>query len=141
MNKNIFIFILCFAIAFATGCTSTGTVITEFDANGKVVKETKTSQSVISSVVESTKDKTVVVWEDVWAGYISASAGTTKDPTPHLDLFIGKVNKGVITLHKDQQELEGISDIIYATRSELSANSTGISSQSTMQKSVSTSSK
>lgn len=125
MNRIFFSLAL---VLLLTGCTSTRSVITEFDSAGKVIKTTETQQSVISSVVESTKDKTVIIWEDGWAAYISCSSGTTEDPTPHGKIFCGQVNKGVISLHKDHQNIQGIAEVIKATKSDVTVNTQGASS-------------
>lgn len=121
-------FVVAALIALTAGCTSTRSIITEFDAAGKIIKTTETQQSVISSVVESTKDKTVIIWEDGWAAYISCSSGTTEDPTPHGKIFCGQVNKGVLSIHKDHQNIQGIAEVIKATKSDVTVNAQGASS-------------
>lgn len=126
MKTTVLTILFIGVITLFTGCTSTQTVIKEFDANGKVIKETKTSESVISSVVNSTKDKTVVAWEDVFAGGISVSSGTSDNPTPHGKIYIGKYNKGVITLHKEHKDIQGLSSVIMATKSEVTSDLSGI---------------
>lgn len=124
--------ILCllFALVLLTGCASTKSVITEFGADGKIVKVTETTESVISTVVESTKNKTLIVWEDGLTGYISASAGTAEDPTPTGKIFVGKVNKGVISIHAEHKNLTDVAKVIIATKSNTSADFTGFKSES-----------
>ena len=119
----------------ATGCASTASTILEYDSAGNVVKQTQTSESVIKTVTDSTKNKSVIVWEDGWAAYISVSSGTTEDPTPHGKIFMGKVNKGAISLLPNQSGLTGVSKIIQSTKNDVSASLTdGIeSSSSTIQ--------
>ena len=131
MNRIFFSFAL---VLLLTGCTSTRSVITEFDSAGKVIKTTETQQSVISSVVESTKDKTVIIWEDGWAAYISASSGTTEDPTPHGKIFCGQVNKGVLSIHKEHLNITGIAEVINATKSNVTVNAQGASSSRAAEK-------
>lgn len=128
MKKIFFSFVL---VLLLTGCTSTRSVITEFDSAGKIIKTTETQKSVISSIVESTKDKTVIIWEDGWAAYISASSGTTEDPTPHGKIFMGQVNKGVLSIHKDHKNIKGAAEVIRATKSDVTVNAQGASSTST----------
>ena len=90
--KKITLFLsVCAYVFVLTGCTSTRSTITEYDSSGNIVKTTETSESVIKTVTASTQNKTVVMWEDGWAAYISASSGTTEDPTPHGKIFAGKV--------------------------------------------------
>lgn len=109
-----------------TGCLSpTQTVITDYGADGKIVKETVTSESVIKSVTDSTKDKSVIVWESGWIAYMSATTATAENPSPTFKLGAGKVDKGAITLHKDHKNFP-VADIIKATRSELEVSATGL---------------
>ena len=118
-------------VLLATGCASTSSTILEYDAGGNVVKRTETSESVIKTVTDSTKNKSVIVWEDGWAAYISVSSGTTEDPTPHGKLFAGKVNKGGISMLPNQTGLAGIAKIIQATKSDITASLTdGVSATS-----------
>lgn len=112
---------------FLTACFApTQTTISQYDAQGKLVKTTVTSQSVIKSVVESTKDKSLITWQSGWAAYMSASTATTEDPMPTIKMGAGKIDKGMITLHKDHKDLK-VEQIIKATRSQLTVSSTGVS--------------
>lgn len=114
-----------------TGCAATRSTITEYDATGNILKKTETSESIIATVTKSTQGKTVVMWEDGWAGYISISSGTTEDPTPHGKIFAGKVNKGAISILPNQSGLPGIAKIIQATKSDVSVSLTdGVSATS-----------
>ena len=131
MKTKLFTLILPVLAMFVfTGCASTQSTITEYDASGNILKKTETSESVISSVMKSTKNKSVVMWEDGWAGYISISSGTTEDPTPHGKLFAGKVNKGAVSILPDQKNVIGIAKIIQATKSDLSVSFDGAASES-----------
>ena len=114
-----------------SGCAATQSTITEYDAAGNILKKTETSESIIATVTKSTQGKTVVMWEDGWAGYISISSGTTEDPTPHGKIFAGKVNKGAISILPNQSGLPGIAKIIQATKSDVSVSLTdGVTSTS-----------
>lgn len=123
--RKLFLFLLCGAIAaMVTGCAATRSVITEYDAAGNVSRITESSESVIKTVTDSTQGKTVVMWEDGWAAYISVSSGTTEDPTPHGKIFAGKVNKGAVSILPNQSGLPGIARIIQATKSDLDVSLT-----------------
>lgn len=130
MKFGIDIAILAAALLVLTGCASTRSTITEYDATGNIVKTTETSESVIKTVTASTQSKTVVMWEDGWAAYISASSGTTEDPTPHGKIFAGKTNKGAISVLPDQQNLPGIAQIVQATKSDVAIGFDGLSATS-----------
>ncbi len=130
--KNIASYIIAaiFTLILVTGCTSTRTMITEFDNQGNIVKKTETSESIIKTVTAATEKKTVVMWEDGWAGYLSMSSGTTDDPTPHGKIFAGKTNKGWISILPNQQGLPGIARIIQATKSDITLSADGITASS-----------
>lgn len=132
MKTKLFTLILPVLAMFVfTGCASTQSTITEYDASGNILKKTETSESVISSVVKSTKNKSVIIWEDGWAGYISVSSGTMDDPMPHGKIFAGKVNKGAVSILPDQKNVVGIAKIIQATKSDVSVSLTdGVTSTS-----------
>ena len=130
--KNIASYIIAaiFTLILVTGCTSTRTMITEFDHQGNVVKKTETSESIIKNVTAATEKKTVVMWEDGWAGYLSISSGTLEDPTPHGKIFAGKTNKGWISILPNQQGLAGIARIVQATKTDITLSADGITASS-----------
>lgn len=120
MRKLFFSFAgLTATICLLSGCTATRSIITEYDTEGKVVKKTESSESVIHTVTKSTQNKSVVMWEDGWAAYISVSSGTVEDPSPHGKIFAGKVNKGAISILPNQTGLSGIARIVQSTKSDL----------------------
>lgn len=128
LSTSVKIGFLAAAIALATtGCFSpTQSTITEFGADGKtIVKQTVTSESVIKSVVESTKDKSVFTWESGWNAYIHATTATADNPTPTVKIGAGKVDKGAITLHKDHKDIP-VAEVIKSTRSDLEVTATGV---------------
>lgn len=127
--KTLFMTLATSSLILLTACTSTKTVISEYDKDGKVTKVTETSESIVSTVVKSTKDKTVIIWEDNFSAYISASSGTTEDPTPHGKLFIGKTNKGVISIHKDHKDISGIAEVIQSTKTDSTVSKDQISTK------------
>ncbi len=115
------------AVATLTGCTGTGTTITEYDSEGRVVKVTQTSESVVSSVVASTKDKIVAVYDNSFLAYVSASTATTEDPTPHVKFGIGQADKGMLTMPKECDQ-QYASKIIEAMRAgEIGVSASGVS--------------
>ena len=122
--------LLAITLFMLTGCAATRSTITEYDASGNILKKTETSESVISSVTKSTQNKSVIIWEDGWAGYISVSSGTMDDPTPHGRIFAGKINKGAVSLLPNQSGLPGIAKIIQATKSDLSVGLDGATAES-----------
>ena len=132
MNKQIRNAVFAIGILAGTdGClSSTASTVTEYNTEGKVVKITQTSESILKSVTESTKDKTCIVWESGWLAYICASTATTDDPTPTVKMGVGKVDKGAISLHKDHKELQNnLPAVIHATRDDLSVSVDGVTTK------------
>ena len=107
------------------GC-GTPTVITELDPEtGRVMRTTETRESVIKSVTDSLRNKSVIIWENGWAGYIALSTATLENPTPTGKIFAGKVAKGYISLLPGT-DLTAVAEVITATREDLSVTHQGI---------------
>jgi len=118
--------ILAAIAIFATGCSSTK--IWTFDKDGKAVSYEERNTDIAGSIVESTKDKTVIMWESGWAAYFTASPGTMEDPTPTVKGFGGKIDKGYIGVHKDHANanFDGMAKVIAATSKTLGVSAQGI---------------
>ena len=76
--------------------------------------------------MSSTRNKSVIILKDDWAAYISGSTGTADDQTPHGKIFCGKVNKGCVSILKNQQNIVGIATVIRATKSNIAISFDGI---------------
>ena len=126
----ILVLTVCFLGFALIGCTSTCSTITEYDSAGNITRCTESSESVIKTVMESTANKTVVIWEDGWSGYISMSAGTAEDPTPHGKIYAGKINRGWLSILPNQQGVSNIERIVQATKSDISVTLEGINAAS-----------
>lgn len=124
------LFLAAALAALVTGCTATKSTVREFDANGNLTRETTTSESMVKEVTASTAGKTVIVWENGWAAYLSASTATTDDPTPTVKMWAGKAAKGVISALPNQKNWDGIAKTITATREDLTVTADGIESTS-----------
>ncbi len=118
------------AIPLLGGCgvLANKSTICEFDASGAMTKRTETTESVISDIVKSTTNKTVVAWDNSWIGYVGVSTSTLEDPTPTMKAFVGKADKGVLTLHKDHDVSVAPAIIESARAGEISLSATGITS-------------
>lgn len=119
MKKTIIMIAFSAVMTVLSGCASTSSTVFEFDPDGKVVKETRTTESVMQTLINSTKNKSVVLWEDSLTAYMSVSGGTVDDPTPHGKIFAGKVNRGAVTLLPDQEDVANIAKVIHATKSDV----------------------
>lgn len=124
------LFLAAAVAALVAGCTATKSTVREYDAAGNLTRETTTSESMVKEVTASTAGKTVIVWENGWAAYLSASTATTDDPTPTVKMWAGKAAKGVISALPDQQNWDGIARTITATREDLTVTADGIESTS-----------
>jgi hypothetical protein len=125
MKNIVFLGLLALAVA---GCTSTQSIVKEYDAEGRIVKVTETSESVVTSLTKSTQNKTVIAWESGWTAYLSCSGATTEDPTPTFKMGAGKVDSGLISALPDTK-WEGLPEVIAATRQDLVVNAEGIKNE------------
>lgn len=125
---------ICFLVTGClTGTTETKTTITEFDSEGKVVKTTVTdasTESIVASVMNATREKSVVVWDNSFKAYLSVSWGAVDNPTPHVDAGIGKNDRGYFSLHKNHDSSDGERMIQAARAQEISIKATGMETSS-----------
>ena len=91
--------------AICAGCTATETVIREYDAEGNLLKKTYASESLVKDITESTKNKTLVVWENGWAAYLSASTATTANAAAIIIPLIVQVLSPKDTAQKDKKHI------------------------------------
>lgn len=115
---------ILFIMLLITGCSSSSYRI--YNAEGALVEEGCTRESIVKSITDSTKGKTVVAWESGWCAYISCSVATTDDPTPTIKMYAGKMDRGVVSALPNQKGWNGISKSISATRSDMAVKVTGI---------------
>lgn len=129
MHKLTFAAACAAATLALTGCFSpTQSTLEEFDADGRLTRRTVTSESVIKTVTESTKDKSVIVWDSSWLAYLAVTTSTAEDPTPTMKMGVGRADKGAATIHKDHN-LALLPDIITSARAgEISLSASGIGS-------------
>lgn len=125
--RAVFTIIVFLLLVTLIGCSTTSTVTT-FNDKGQIIKVEEVERGAIDKLMESVKDKTIVIWKSGWAGYVSASPATAQDPTPTLKIFAGKMDEGYISVHKDAQNINwlGVASAISATNKSLSLSATGI---------------
>ena len=114
------------AALLLTGCAGTRTLVREYDASGNLLRECETSESLVASLTESTKGKTVIAWQSGWTAYLSCSAATPEDPTPTFKMGAGKVDSGLISALPGT-DWSGLPGVIAATRQELRVSREGVS--------------
>ncbi len=133
MNRKFLTAMLLFALAWllalCAGCFApTQSTVREFDIEtGAMIRETVSSESVVKNITEATQNKTIIAFDDGWAAYISVSMATLENPTPTGKMFAGSTAHSYLSIHKDQQNMDGIASIIQAIRAgSLSVNKDGI---------------
>ena len=127
MHKLAFLAASAAALLTLPGCFSpTSSTITEYDADGRITRQTVTSESIVKTVTDSTKDKSVVMWDNSWLAYMAVTTSTAEDPTPTMKMGVGRADKGAATIHKDH-DLTLLPAIVEAIRAgEISVSSSGI---------------
>lgn len=116
-----------FVIVLLTGCTST-TTIKEFDLAGNLIKETVADETMTQTIVSSTQNKTIIFWQSGWfvKGKVVMNDVSSGTAFPQFDFQGGKVDTGMALIHKDQQNLDKIPEMLKATRSNLSVTTSGV---------------
>lgn len=122
--RKIELFGISVLLLAVAGCASTS-VVTEFDAEGRIVKTTETTESVAKEVRRSLESKTVAIWTEGWRAEITLSAATAENPTPTGTVNAGNIGTGYLSVRKDQKNTAGIAEIIRAMRSGMLEVGTG----------------
>ena len=131
MRKLILFFIFSSLGVLLSACASTGSTIYTYDSEGRVTQKTVTSESVVKTITDSTKGKTIIAWDNSWLAGISASTATAEDPTPTVKILVGRNDKGFINV-LPQHDISVFKEIIPAIRAgDLNAGVTGVTSTST----------
>ncbi len=119
------------ALLALAGCFApTQSTITEYRDDGTVERVTVTSESVIKTVTESTKLKTVVAWNNSWliGAVIVPPASSAENPAGAVKLLAGKNDEGAATL-SDRHDAKYLPEIIRSARAgELKFSAEGIGS-------------
>ena len=136
MKNKIRLAIPMIAAFLLSGCMIGGgtTTIKELDKDGKVVKETVEKKPFVGYITDSTKDKTLIIWTSGWVAEVSAAFMNTDEPTPHVKIYAGKLDKGIISAKPDTQNWDGIAKAVVATKQDLNLSLTGISGTSSESK-------
>ena len=115
---KIITLIAMLALVIMTGCfAATQSTVREYDPEtGVMLRETISSESVVKNITDATQSKTIVAFDDGWAAYISVTAATLENPTPTGKMFAGRTAHTYMSIHPDQQNLDGIAAVISAIR-------------------------
>lgn len=115
MRKLILFFLISSLCVLLSACASTGSTIYTYDSEGRVTQKTVTSESVVKTITDSTRGKTVIAWDNSWLAGLSISTATTEDPTPTIKILAGRNDKGVINL-LPEHNISALIEVIPAIR-------------------------
>lgn len=110
-----------------TGCGTVTETLTYQD--GKLIKSEKVDADIIGSVMQSTKDKTVIIVRRGWACGFEVSPGTPDEPTAHIKFVAGKYYDLWMSILPSMAGANwtGIASAINATDAPLTASTSGVS--------------
>lgn len=111
------------------GCfSSSEDRIRKFDPSGNLMYEKICSESPVKSILNSMDDKSIILWDNSWIAFISASSFSLEDPAPVLKMGIGHADKGYISL-LGQHDFSPIPETVRAVREDtISLSASGIES-------------
>ncbi len=130
MKKLLILSLMAAGLMLASGC---GTPIktTEYDAAGHVTKVTESNESPIKSMIESTKDKQVLVSDQsyLYGLRFIPPGSSTENPLGIFELIFGRQDKIILTTPMEKikdMAPERITEEIKSARSgEISISPTG----------------
>ena len=111
------------------GCAAGSSISTviEYDTDGRITRRTESAESLAKAITDSTKHKTVILWESGWTAGISCAVASVDDPTPHVRIFAGKADKGMVSALPNQTGWDGIANAVLMTKQDLNVGLTGVS--------------
>lgn len=127
MRKYLFCMFLIGLLFCISGCgTLTESELMEYDSSGKMIRLQRNRESLIHSVMNSTKNKNVVYWESGWRATFSVNMATMEHPTPSFEVYAGKFNRGLISSLPAEKHLGDIANVIRSAKDELEVSRDGI---------------
>lgn len=121
------IIVISMLTAILSGCVLAPTTITEYDADGKITRTTKTP--IPATLSDNLKDKTVVWASNGWGLRLSVSASTSSDLMPGFDLEAGNLHHVIATIPSAATNLDKVADVVSASEMNLTISpTTGVSS-------------
>ena len=114
------------SLSILGGCSSTK--ITEYE-DGKIIKVTETDTSIVSSITDSTKNKSVFNWTTLFCFDLELIMLPVKEMSPRVHLRLGKITNGTMSILSGQANLDDIPPIIDATSGSQTLNKEGYTSK------------
>jgi hypothetical protein len=117
-------------VPFITGCYSIAKTTT-FRLDGSVESVTESKEPLSGQIISSTKNKTVYKWTKGWGADLELGNISADNPTGGFKMKAFNLDEGLLTLHKDQQNLDKVAEIIRACNSSsLSISPSGVTGKS-----------
>ena len=114
------------SLSILGGCSSTK--ITEYE-DDKIIKVTETETSIVSSITDSTKNKSVFNWTTLFGFDLELIMLPVKEMSPRVHLRLGKITNGTMSILSGQVNLDDIPPIIDATSGSQTLNKEGYTSK------------
>lgn len=109
-SNTLILIILSFSLL--GGCSSRK--IVEYE-NGEIVRVTETEDTVVGSITNSTKNKSVFNWTTLFGFDLEFVVFPVKEMSPRVHLRLGKITNGTMSILSGQLNLNEIPSIINAT--------------------------
>ena len=114
------------SLSILGGCSSTK--ITEYE-DDKIIKVTETETSIVSSITDSTKNKSVFNWTTLFGFDLELIMLPVKEMSPRVHLRLVKITNGTMSILSGQVNLDDIPPIIDATSGSQTLNKEGYTSK------------
>ena len=108
-SNTLILIILSFSLL--GGCSSRK--IVEYE-NGEVVRVTETEDTVVGSITNSTKNKSIFNWTALFGFDLELIVLPVKEMSPRVHLRFGKITNGTMSILSGQLNLNEIPSIINA---------------------------
>lgn len=123
-SNTLILIILSFSLL--GGCSSRK--IVEYE-NGEVVRVTETEDTVVGSITNSTKSKSVFNWTTLFGFDLELIVLPVREMSPRVHLRFGKITNGTMSILSGQGNLDDIPSIIDATSGSQTLNKEGYPSK------------
>lgn len=126
--KNFLHILILIILSFSLlgGCSSRK--IVEYE-NGEVVRVTETEDTVVGTITNSTKSKSVFNWTTLFGFDLELIVLPVREMSPRVHLRLGKITNGTMSILSGQGNLDDIPPIIDATSGSQPLNKEGYTSK------------
>ena len=111
-NFSHTLILIILSLSILGGCSSRK--IVEYE-NGEVVRVTETEDTVVGTITNSTKSKSVFNWTTLFGFDLELIVLPVREMSPRVHLRLGKITNGTMSILSGQGNLNEIPSIINAT--------------------------